>query len=141
MDWKAQLDKATAAIKGVADSDKVKNLTAKARRAASDVAAAAKKGAATAADAVAKATSDPATLKLHYMGAEISVVSPSDGLQISRPHAGALTIADGSGNALVINLAPPKAQAGETVGVVKKLNDTTFDLGPEDGVNVVVLKP
>ncbi len=140
MDWKAQLDKATAAIKGVADSDKVKNLTAKAKQAASDVAAAAKKGAATAADAVAKATSDPATLKLHYMGAEISVVSPSDGLQISRPHAGALTIADGSGNALVINLAPPKAQAGETVGVVKKLNDTTYDLGPEDGVNVVVLK-
>jgi hypothetical protein len=140
MDWKGQLDKATSALKGVADSDKVKSLTAKAKQAASDVAAAAKKGAATAADAVTKATSDPATLKLHYMGAEISVVSPSDGLQISRPHAAALAIADGAGNAVVISLAPPKAQVGETIGVVKKLNDTTFDLGPEDGVNVVVLK-
>jgi hypothetical protein len=141
MDWKAQLDKATAAIKGVADSEQVKNLTAKAKQAASDVAAAAKKGAASAADAVTKATSDPATLRLHYMGAEISIVSPSDGLQIARPHAGALAIADGAGNALVISLAPPKAQVSETVGMVKKLNDSTFDLGPEDGVNVVVLKP
>ena len=49
-------------------------------------------------------------------------------------------ISDGAGNGLVISLAPPKAQVAETVGIVKKLNDTTFDLGPEDGVNVVVLK-
>jgi hypothetical protein len=141
MDWKAQLDKATAAIKGVADSDKVKSLTAKAKEAASGIAAAAKKGTHAAADAVAKATSDPATLRVSYMGMEISIVSPSDGLQITRPHAGALTIADGTGNALVINLAPPKPQAGETVGAVAKLDETTYDLGPEDGINVVVLKP
>jgi hypothetical protein len=140
MDWKAQLDKATAAIKGVADSDKVKNLTAKAKEAASDLAKAAKKGAHAAADAVSKATSDPSTLRVSYMGMEISIVSPSDGLQISRPHAGAITIADGTGNALVINLEP-KPQAGETVGTVTKLDDTTFDLGTEDGVNVVVIKP
>lgn len=139
MDWKAQLDKATAAVKGVADSDKFKSLTAKAKEAASDIAKAAKHGAHAAADAVAKATSDPATLRVSYMGAEISVVSPSDGLQISRPHAGALTIADGAGNALVINLAA-KAQAGETVGTVAKLDDSTYDIGPEDGVNVVVFK-
>ena len=140
MDWKEQLNKATAAIKGVADSEQVKSLTAKAKQAASDLAKAAKQGAHTAADAVVKATSDPTTLRLHYMGAEVSVVSPSDGLQVTRPHAGAVAIADGAGNALVINLAPPKAQFGEMVGVVKKLNDTTFDLGPEDGVNVVILK-
>ena len=140
MDWKAQLDKATAAIKGAADSETVKNLTFKAKQAASDLAKAAKQGAASAADAVVKATADPATVKLHYFNAEVSVVSPSDGLQVTRPHAGALVISDGAGNGLVISLAPPKAQVAETVGVVKKLNDTTFDLGPEDGVNVVVLK-
>jgi hypothetical protein len=140
MDWKAQLDKATAAIKSVADSDKVKNLTAKAKETASDVARMAKQGAHSAADAVAKATSDPATLRLSYMGAEVSVVSPSDGLQITRPHAAAVVISDGAGNGLVINLTPPKAQVGESVGVVKKLNETTFDLGPEDGANVVILK-
>ena len=140
MDWKGQLDKATAALKGVAESDKVKSLTAKAKEAAADIGKAARQGAHAAADALGKATSDPATLRVHYMGAEISIVSPSDGLQISRPHAGALTIADGAGNALVINLAPPKPQAGETIGTVAKLDDTTFDLGTEDGVNVVVIK-
>lgn len=139
MDWKAQLDRATAAIKGVADSEQVKNLTVKAKQAASDLAAAAKKGTATAAAAVSRATSDPATLRVSYLGAEICVVSPSDGVQVTRPHAGAVTIADGLGNALVITLAP-QAQVGESIGVVKQLDATTWDLGPEDGVNVVVLK-
>jgi len=140
MDWKAQLDKATAAIKGVADSEQVKNLTVKAKQVASDLAAAAKKGTASAAGAVARATADPATLRLHYMGAEVSVVSPSDGLHVARPHAGAIVISDGAGNALVISLAPPTAQVSEMVGVVKRLNDATYDLGTEDGVNVIVLK-
>ena len=140
MDWKAQLDKATAALKGVADSEKLKGLTARAKDAASDLAAAAKRGAASAADAMTRATADPATVKMHYLNAEINIVSPSDGLQVTRPHAGALVISDGAGNALVISLALPKAAVSETVGVVAKLNDTTFDLGPEDGVNVIVLK-
>ncbi|HNX48915.1 MAG TPA: hypothetical protein PLS53_00705 [Thermoanaerobaculaceae bacterium] len=140
MDWKEQINKATAALRGVTESETVKNLTAKAKQTASDLARAAKQGAASAADAVVSATSDPATVKLHYLGTEISVVSPSDGLQITRPHAGALVISDQAGNGLVISLAPPKAQVSETVGVVKRLNDTTFDLGTEDGVNVIVLK-
>jgi hypothetical protein len=140
MDWKARLDKATAAIKGVADSEQVRSLTARAKEAASDLASAARKGAASAADAVTRATADPATVKMRYFNVEISIVSPSDGLQVTRPHAGALVIADGAGNALVISLAPPQPAVSETVGVVAKLNDTTFDLGPEDGVNVIVLK-
>jgi hypothetical protein len=140
MDWKEQINKATAALRTVAESETVKNLSAKARQTASDLTRAAKQGAASAADAVVKATSDPATLKLHYLNAEVSVVSPSDGLQITRPHAGALVISDQAGNGLVISLAPPKAQVSETVGVVKRLNDTTFDLGTEDGVNVIVIK-
>ncbi len=140
MDWKAQLDKAAAAIKSAADSEKLKSLTAKAKQTASELAAAAKQGAGAAAGAVVRATSDQAALRLTYMGAEVTIVSPSDGLQISRPHAGAVAIADGAGNGLVINLTQPKAQVGETVGVVKKLNDATYDLGTEDGVNLVVLK-
>ena len=140
MDWKEQLNKATAAIKGVADNDTVKGLTTKAKQAASDLAKAAKQGATSAADAVSRATADPATVKMRYFNTEISIVSPSDGLQVTRPHAGALVISDGAGNALVISLAPPKPAVSETVGVVAKLNDTTFDLGPEDGVNVIILK-
>ena len=140
MDWNEQVNKATAALKEFAESEKVKNLTAKAKQAAIELAKAAKQGAITAAEAVVKATSDPATLRLHYMNAEINVVSPCDGFQVTRSNAGALVISDGAGNGLVIGLAPPKAQVTETVGVVKKLNDTTYDLGPEDGVNVVVLK-
>ena len=140
MDWKAQLDKATAALKGVAESETVKNLTTRAKQTASDLAKAAKQGAASAADAVVKATSDPAALRLRYMNAEITVVSPSDGLQVTRANANALIIADQEGNGLVISLASPRADVTEAVGVVKKLNDTTWDLGTEDGVNVIVLK-
>jgi hypothetical protein len=140
MDWKEQLNKATAALKGVTESDRVKSLTVKAKQAAIELAQSAKQGAASAADAVARATSDPATMRLHYSTAEISVVSPSDGLQITRSHAGALVVSDQAGNGLVISLAAPKAEVTETVGVVKRLNDTTFDLGTEDGVNVVILK-
>jgi len=140
MDWKAKLEQATAAIKGEADSEKLKTLTAKAKQAASDLAEAAKKGTAHAAAAVSRATSDPTTLRLSYLGAEISVVSPSDGLQVTRAHTGALVVADGDGNALVISLTEPGPQVAESVGVVNKLDDTTYDLGAEDGHNVVVLK-
>ena len=140
MDWKEQLDKATAAVKQAADSPTVKNLTAKAKQAAVDLTRLAREVAAVAADAVTKATSDPATLRLHYMNAEIDVVSPSDGLQVTRCHAGALVIADQAGNAVVVSLLPPKVQVAETVGTVNKLNDTTYDLGGGDGANVVVLK-
>lgn len=38
------------------------------------------------------------------------------------------------------SLASPKAQVTETIGVVKRLNDETFELGSEDGVIVIVLK-
>jgi len=95
MDWNEQVNKATAALKEFAESERVKNLTAKAKQAAIEVAKAAKQGAINAAEAVVKATSDPATLRLHYMNAEINVVSPSDGLQVTRSNAGALVISDG----------------------------------------------
>lgn len=140
MDWKEQLNRATAALRGVTESEAVKSLTSKARQTASNLARAARQGAANAAEAVVEATSDPATVKLHYMKAEVSIVSPSDGLNIARPQAGVLVISDPEGNGLVISLTPSQAQVTETVGVVKKLNDTTYDVGTEDGVNVVVVK-
>lgn len=140
MDWKEQVNKATAALKGVAESDTVKNLTAKAKQVATDLAKSAKTGALNAADAFVRANADPATLRIHYMSADISIASPSDGLQVTRSHAGVLVLADGAGNGLVLNVAATKAEVAETVGVVKKLNDTTYDVGPEDGINVVILK-
>lgn len=140
MDWKEQLDKATAALKQAADSDTVKNLTTKARQTASDLAKRARQGALDAANAYVEANSDPTAVHLHYRNADISILSPSDGLHITRPHAGALVIADATGNSLVISLAGEKAVVAETIGAVKMLNPTTFDLGSEDGVNVVFLK-
>ena len=139
MDWKEQLNRATAALRGVTESETVRNLTSRAKQTASNLARAAREGAANAAEAVVEATSDPATLKLHYMKAEVSIVSPSDGLNISRPHAGALVISDHEGNGLVISLAGSQALVTETVGVVKRLNDNTFDVGIEDGVNVIIV--
>jgi hypothetical protein len=140
MDWKEQLNKAAAALRQVAESDRVKNLTAKARQTAADLTRRAKQGALSAADAYVEANSDTTALRIRYLNADISIMSPSDGLQIARPHAGALVFSDGAGNGLVINVGGDKARLAETVGVVKLLSDTTFDLGSEDGVNVVVLK-
>jgi len=42
---------------------------------------------------------------------------------------------------VVINAATDPAFVAEQIGTVKQLSGNTFDLGPEDGVNVVVLKP
>jgi hypothetical protein len=49
-------------------------------------------------------------------------------------------VADGQGNGLVVNAAADPAFVVETIGTVARLGANTFDLGAEDGVNVVVLK-
>lgn len=140
MDWKEQLNKAAAAIKQAAESETVTNLTSKAKEMAIDISKRAKQGALSAADAFVKANSEPTSLRFQYLKADVTVASPSDGLEVSRPNAGTLVISDGAGNGLVINAAADKATVTETVGVVARINDTTFDVGPEDGVNVIVLK-
>lgn len=140
MDWREQLNKAAAALQNVTDSERVKSITTKARQTASDLVQRAKQGALNAADAYVEANADPAAVRFHYLNADISILSPSDGLQITRPHAGALVINDGAGNGIVLNIGGDKVTLGQTVGVVKALSDMTFDLGTEDGVNVVVLK-
>jgi hypothetical protein len=140
MDWRQQLDKAAAAIKQAATNEKVQNLTSKAKEMASDLSHKAKQGALGAAEAFVKANAEPSSLRFQYLGAHVTVASPSDGLEVSRPHAGTLVISDGAGNGLVINAAGDKAAVTETVGAVTRINETTFDVGTEDGVNVVVLK-
>ena len=140
MDWKEQLNKAAAALQQFAESDEIKNLTAKARETAIDLARRAKRGALSAAEAFSAADSDAAALTIRYLCANIRIMAPSDGLVVTRPHAGALTIADGAGDGIVIDVSGEKPRLAETVGVVKILNDNTFDLGSEDGTNVVVLK-
>jgi hypothetical protein len=140
MDWKEQLNKAAAKLQQVAESEQVKKVTAKARQTATDFARRAKRGAVSAADAFSEADSDASALTVRYLSANIRIMSPSDGLQVTRPHAGALLISDGQGNGLVIDVAADTARLAETVGTVKLLSDTAFDLGTEDGVNVIVLK-
>lgn len=140
MNWRDQLNKAIGALKEVAESDTVKNLTAKARETASKLAQKVKGGAVSAAEAFVEAYSDPSALKLRYLNADLSIVSPSDGIEITRPNAGTIVISDGAGNGLVINASADKAFVAETVGAVKLLSANTYDLGIEDGINVVVFK-
>jgi hypothetical protein len=140
MNWRDQLNKAIGALKEAAESDTVKNITAKARETARKLVQRTKEGALSAADAFVEANSDPSALKIRYLNADLSVVSPSDGIEITRPNAGTLVISDGVGNSLVINASADKAFVAETVGSVKQLNANTYDLGAEDGINVVVFK-
>ncbi len=140
MNWKEQFDKAIGTLKGLAESDPIKDLTSKAKVTASNLAKRAKEGALSAAEAFVEANADPSAVKVRYLNADFSIVSPSNGLEIARPQGGTLAISDGAGNAVVINASAERAQVTATVGTVKKLNDNTYDLGAEDGINVVVFK-
>jgi hypothetical protein len=140
MNIREQFDKAIATLKDIAESERVKDLASKARVTASNLAKRAKEGALGAAEAFIEANSDPSALKIRYLNADFSIVSPSDGIEIARPQGGTLAISDGAGNGVVINASAEQAPVTETIGTVKKLNDNTYDLGAEDGVNVVVFK-
>jgi hypothetical protein len=140
MNWKEQLDKAIDALKQVAESETVKGLTAKAKDTARKLAQRAKSGALSAAEAFIEANSDPAAFKVRYLNADVNVVSPSDGIEVTRPSPGSVVISDGAGNGIVINAAADKAYVSEKIGTVAQLGANTFDLGAQDGVNVVVLK-
>ena len=140
MNWKDQLNQAISTLRDVAESDTVKDITAKARGVASELVRKVKGGALNAAEAFVEANSDPSVLKIRYLNADFSIVSPSDGIEITRPNAGAIVISDGTGNGLVINASADKPRVAETVGTVKQLSSNTYDLGAEDGINVVVFK-
>ncbi len=140
MNWKDQVNKAIDSLRDVAESETVRNIVGKAKETATTLTQKAKEGAMDAAQAFLEANSDPSALKLRYLNADVSIVSPSDGVEITRPTGGTLVISDGSGDGLVINAAADEAYVTETIGTVNRLNANTYDIGAEDGINVVVLK-
>ena len=140
MNWKDQLNRAINALRDVAESEKAKDIAAKAKETATNLAQRVKDGALGAAEAFVEANSDPSTMRFKFLNADLSIVSPVDGLEITRPNAGTIVVDDGAGNGLIINAAAEKAYVAETIGTVTRLNDTTYDLGAEDATNVVVLK-
>jgi hypothetical protein len=140
MGWKEQLDKAIAAVREAADSDRAREVAGKARATATVLARRAREGAVSAADAFVEAYRDPSSLTVRFLNADLTVLAPSEGISVSRPDAATLVIADGQGNGLVINAAADPAFVAEKIGTVVQLSGNTLDLGPEDGVNVVVTK-
>lgn len=140
MGWQEQLDKAVAAIKGATESETARDLSAKAKATATDLARKVRDGAVGAADALVEANREPSSLTVRFLNADLTVLSPSEGLSITRPDAASLVIADGKGNGLVVNAAADPAFVAERIGSVAQLSGNTFDLGQEDGVNVIVTK-
>lgn len=140
MSWKEQVDKAIAAIREAAESDKARELAEKARATAKVLAGKARSGALSAADAFVEANRDPSAMTIRFLNADLTVLSPSEGISVSRPDAATLVVQDGHSNGLVINAAADPAFVVESIGTVARLSGNTFDLGVEDGVNVVVTK-
>jgi hypothetical protein len=140
MSWQEQLDKALAPIKQAAESDKARDIAAKAKSTATTLLQRVRGGAVGAAEVFLEANRDPSSLEVHFLNAHLAVLSPSEGIAVSRPDAASLVIADGAGNGLVINAAADPAFVAEQIGSVAQLSGNTFDLGPEDGINVVVTK-
>ena len=140
MGWQEQLDKAIAAIKDAAESEQARDIAAKARATATSLAHKVTDGAVSAADAFVEANRDPSSMTVRFLHADLTVVSPSEGISVTRPDAATLVVADGQGNGLVINAATDPAFVVEMIGTVARLSGNTFDLGEEDGINVVVTK-
>ena len=140
MGWQDQLDRAIAAIKDAAESERARDIAAKARQTASTLAQKVKDGAVSAADTLVEANRDPSSMTVRFLNADLTVLSPSEGISVTRPDAATLVISDGQGNGLVINAATDPAFVVEMIGTVARLSGNTFDLGAEDGKNVVVTK-
>lgn len=140
MSWKEQVDKAIATIREAAESETARDIAAKAKATATALTRKVRDGAIDAADAFVQANRDPSSLTVHFLNAHLTVLSPSNGLSVSHPDAATLVVADGEGNGLVINAATEPAFVADKIGEVGQLSGNTFDLGPEDGINVVVTK-
>ena len=140
MGWQDQLHRAIAAIKDAAESERARDIAAKARQTASTLAQKVKDGAVSAADTLVEANRDPSSMTVRFLNADLTVLSPSEGISVTRPDAATLVVSDGQGNGLVINAATDPAFVVEMIGTVARLSGNTFDLGAEDGKNVVVTK-
>jgi hypothetical protein len=141
MGWKEQLDKAIASIKEAAESEQARAIASRAKTTAVSLASKAKAGALSTADAFLEANRDPSALTVRFLNVDLTVLSPSEGISVTRPDAATLVVSDGQGNGVVINAATDPAFVAEQIGTVKQLSGNTYDLGAEDSVNVVVLKP
>ena len=140
MSWKEQVDKAIAAIREAAESERARQVAAKAKETATALGRKVKGGALDAAAAFVEANRDPSALTVRFLNADLSVLAPSEEISVTRPDPATLVISDGQGNGLVVNAAADPAYVAETIGTVARLSGNTFDLGPEDGINVVVTK-
>jgi hypothetical protein len=140
MNWKEKLAKATVALKDAAESETARNFAARARQTAESLAQRAREGALDAAQTFVQANSDPGAIKIQFLNARLSIMSPSLGFEIAHPSEGTIVISDGANNGLIINAAATDAYVADTIGQVTRLNENTYDLGPVDGVNVVVIE-
>ncbi len=140
MNWKTQLDKAIDAVKDATESETARSMAAKAKQATGRLVEKARAGALDLAQAYVEANADPAAFKCQFLNARLSVLAPSNGLEISSPSEGTVVVSDGAQNGLVINAAAKPPYVLEMIGTVKQLNANTFDLGPEDGINVVLIE-
>jgi hypothetical protein len=140
MGWREQLDAAIAKIREAAESEQARDMAAKARTTATNLVQRLREGAVGAAEAFVEANEDPSALKVRLHNADINIVSPSDDISVTRPDAASLVISDGQGNGLVVNAAVSPAFVAQMIGSVKPLGGNSFDIGAEDGINVVVIK-
>jgi hypothetical protein len=139
MSWKEQLDKAIESIKEAADSERARDIAAKAKSTTRTLVERVKSGAVGAAASFVEANRDPSSLEVHFLNAHLTVLSPSDAISVTRPDAATLVVRDEE-NGLVINAAADPAFVVEQIGTVAQLSGNSFDLGAEDGVNLVVTK-
>jgi hypothetical protein len=140
MGWQDQLDKAIAAIKDAAESEQAREIASKAKATAATLAGKVRDGAVSAADTFVEANRDPSSMTVRFLNADLTVLAPSEGVSVSKPDAGTLVVADGEENGLVINAAADPAFVVEMIGTVARISGNTYDLGAEDGINVVVTK-
>jgi len=140
MSWKDHLNKAVQSVKDAAESETVQRFAASAKETATSLAGKAKSGALSAADAFVAANSDPSAVNIRFLDAELSIVAPSDGLTIARPNAATLTVVDAQGNGVVIDASAPTPYVSETIGETTRLDAGTYDLGAEDGVDLLIIK-
>ena len=120
MGWNEQVSKAIAAIKEAADSEKARDLSAKAKETATVLIAKVKAGAVDAAEAFLQANRDSSSLRVSYLHADLTILSPSDGVSVTRPDAGFLVVADGQDNGLVINAGTDPAYVTEDQKTVRQ---------------------
>jgi hypothetical protein len=83
---------------------------------------------------------DPSAKTVCFLNEDLTVLSPSEGISITRPDAASLTVADAQANGLLFTAATDPALVVESIDTVARLSSNILDLGKEDGVNVLITK-